>query len=106
MPKKTRRRGGLRLKTIRQSTRKGKKFDAVFELDNGKEKTVPFGAKGMSDYTIHKDPERKQRYINRHSNGRENWDDPTTAGSLSRYVLWEDPSFDKSVEKFKKKFNL
>ena len=25
-------------------------------------KRINFGAKGMSDYTIHKDPERRQRY--------------------------------------------
>ncbi len=34
--------------------------------ESGREKTINFGAKGMSDYTIHKDPERKQRYIERH----------------------------------------
>ena len=28
--------------------------------------SVHFGAKGMSDYTIHKDDERKYRYIMRH----------------------------------------
>ncbi len=29
-------------------------------------KTIHFGSAGMSDYTIHKDPERKERYIARH----------------------------------------
>ena len=29
-------------------------------------KNVSFGAAGMSDYTLHKDPERKERYISRH----------------------------------------
>jgi len=29
-------------------------------------KTVAFGAKGMSDYTIHKSEDRKQLYIGRH----------------------------------------
>ncbi len=27
---------------------------------------VSFGAKGYSDYTMHRDDDRKQRYINRH----------------------------------------
>ncbi len=29
-------------------------------------KKAYFGAAGMSDFTIHKDEQRKQRYINRH----------------------------------------
>ena len=29
-------------------------------------KRINFGAKGMSDYTIHKDPERRRRYRARH----------------------------------------
>ena len=29
-------------------------------------KRVHFGAKNMSDYTLHKDDERKKRYIARH----------------------------------------
>jgi hypothetical protein len=52
-----------------------KKYEAVID---GK-KTVKFGAKGYSDYTIHKDPERKQRYIDRHKKN-ENWHDIKTAG--------------------------
>ena len=51
---------------ITPSHLKEKKFNAVV---NGT-KTIPFGAKGMSDYTIHKDEERKQRYINRHRKKR------------------------------------
>ena len=42
---------------IQPSKRKDKKYDAVID---GK-KTVHFGAKGMSDYTLHHDDERKQR---------------------------------------------
>ena len=34
-------------------------------------KKVRFGAKGYEDFTIHKDEERKQRYIKRHQ-AREN----------------------------------
>ena len=59
----------------------------------------------MSDYTKHKDPERKKRYIIRHKKN-ENWKDPTTAGALSRWVLWNKPSFRASVSDYKKRFNL
>ena len=47
---------------IQRSKHPSKKFDAII---NGV-KTVSFGAHGMSDYTIHKDDVRKERYITRH----------------------------------------
>jgi hypothetical protein len=100
---KTRR---LRLKSIRPSHKKEKKWDAVFIKPDGTEKVVPFGQKGYSDYTKHKDATRKQRYIKRHRGMGENWNDPTTPGALSLHVLWNKPSFRASVSDFKKRFNL
>ena len=47
---------------ISKSKNINKKYDARID---GK-KTVSFGAAGMSDFTKHKDTERKQRYLNRH----------------------------------------
>jgi hypothetical protein len=93
-----------RLVKIVKSPKKDKKYRAVF-IKNGREKNVDFGAKGYQDYNIHKDPERKKRYINRHKS-RENWRDPTTAGALSRYILWNKPSFRASVSDYKRRFNL
>jgi hypothetical protein len=86
---------------IVKSPKKEKKYRAYFS--NGKH--TDFGASGMSDYTKHKDPERKKRYIIRHKKN-ENWKDPTTAGALSRWVLWNKPSFRASVSDYKKRFNL
>lgn len=97
--------GKLRLKTIRKSHRKEKKWDAVFDKD-GKEKIVPFGQKGYSDYTKHKDKTRKARYIKRHSGMGEHWNKPDTPGALSLHVLWNKPSFKASVADFKKRFDL
>ena len=92
--------------TFRNSNRKGKKKMATFYNSVGdKIKTIHFGAKGMSDFTIHKDPERKKRYINRHKK-RENWNDPMTAGALSRYILWQYPSYEDSKKYYKNKFKL
>ena len=53
---------------IKPSHLSSKKYDDVID----DKKTIPFGAKGMSDYTIHKDDERKERYINRHKKA-EDW---------------------------------
>ena len=47
---------------ISKSKNINKKYDARID---GK-KTVSFGSAGSSDFTKHKDTERKQRYLNRH----------------------------------------
>jgi len=39
---------------------------------------IHFGSAGMSDYTIHKDKERKERFLARHRKNEE-WDNPLTA---------------------------
>ena len=96
----------MRLKTIKRSHRADKKWDAVFVKYNGREIVTPFGQKGYSDYTKHKNKTRKQRYLKRHSGMGEHWNKPTTPGALSRWVLWNKPSFKASVKDYKKKFNL
>jgi len=91
---------------IKKSTNPEKKYMAVFYDDSKKKvKTTHFGAAGMSDYTKHKDPERKKRYLARHK-ARENWNNYMSAGSLSRYILWGEPTFRVSVNKYKERFNL
>lgn len=95
----------LRLKSIRPSHRAEKKYDAVFERD-GREKVVSFGAAGMSNYTKHKNATRKQRYIRRHTGKGENWRKPDTPGALSRWILWNKPSFRESVADYKRRFGL
>ena len=98
----------LKLLNIRASYKKEKKLDAVFEIDkegHKKEKIVSFGAKGMSDYTKHHDEERKERYLKRHQS-TEDWNNPTTAGALSRFILWNKPTIKESIKDFKNKFKL
>jgi hypothetical protein len=83
-----------------------KKLDAIFTYDDGKTKVVPFGASNFSDYTIHHDKDRRQRYITRHSKN-EQFNNPMTAGSLSRWILWGDSiNLETNIRSFKKKFNF
>ena len=90
---------------IKKSTNPKKKYMAIFK-ENGKVvKTTHFGAAGMSDYTKHKDKTRKKRYITRHKK-RENWRDYKSAGALSRYILWGEPTLRASIQKYKQRFNL
>ena len=84
---------------ITKSKTKDKKYDAIID---GK-KTIHFGAKGYSDFTIHKDEERKDRYINRHKK-TENWNDPKTAGFYAKNILWNKKSVKASVKDTNKRF--
>jgi hypothetical protein len=92
--------------TIKKSKKDGKKYTAVFYDNNNKKvKTTHFGAEGMSDFTKHKDTKRRTRYLSRHRK-REKWNKYMTAGSLSRWILWNKPTLRGSIEDYKKKFNL
>lgn len=86
---------------IKPSKNKNKKFDAIID---GKKK-ISFGASGYSDYTRHKDPERKEQYINRHKKN-ENWgrDGVDSAGWLSRFILWEKPTLKGAIDNANKKY--
>jgi len=100
---KTRR---LRLKAIRKSHVAEKKYDAVFVKSDGREIVQPFGQKGYSDFTKHKDVTRRTRYLKRHRGMGENWNDPTSAGALSRWILWNKPSFKASLADYKRRFGF
>jgi len=90
---------------IKKSTNSAKKYMAIFYQDGKKIKTTHFGAAGMSDYTKHKNKSRKKRYMNRHRT-RENWNNPMTAGALSRWILWNKPTLKASIDDYKKKFKF
>ena len=79
---------------IKRSNKPDKKFDVV--IDN--KKIVSFGFKNMSDFTLHKDPERKARYIARHKSN-EDWAKSgiKTAGFYAKHVLWNKPTLQASV---------
>jgi hypothetical protein len=101
---KTRRK--LTLKTIKKSHVAAKKYDAVFVKPDGREIVTPFGQRGYSDFTKHKDVTRRGRYLRRHRGMGENWNDPTSAGALSRWILWNKPSLRGSIKDFKTRFSI
>lgn len=82
---------------------KSDKPDKKFFIITSSGKRVYFGFANASDYTIHKDPLRKNRYIQRHQK-RENWGDKDTAGFWSRWYLWNLPTKEASYNDIKKRF--
>jgi len=114
---------------LRKSPRIDKKFRVTFE--NGK--IVDFGARGYSDYTIHKNPLRMRSYVTRHGgfvphmvqkqtdpklvhknmldvtrSDKENWTKTGffTAGFWSRWLLWSHPELEGAKKIISKRFDL
>jgi len=83
-----------------------KAFQAVFKKENGKFKKVRFGSE--SNYVLNpsKTDADKKAYLARHK-VRENWNDPTSAGALSRFLLWgESRKLKKNIKLFKHRFQI
>ena len=102
----------MKLLSIKPSERPTKKYMATFCLCDGEtkccdkeRKRVHFGQKGSSTYIDHKDDKKKDAYIARHK-VNENFNNPLSSGSLSRYILWNRTTLSASIADFKKRFNL
>jgi hypothetical protein len=80
-----------------------KRFKVVF-YDRKKEKvkTIQFGDKRYDNYTIHKDDKRKELYRKRHH--KDKIDEPMTAGSLSWWLLWNEPTLEASIKDYEQIF--
>lgn len=81
-----------------------KKYEITFNK-NGKTYTRKFGASGMSDYTKHKDKERRERYIARHKKDLKT-NDPMRAGYLSMYILWNKQTVPASLADYKRRLGV
>jgi hypothetical protein len=94
------------LLSIKRDTDGKHKLVATFKnKETGRTKSTHFGAAGYTDFTKSKDEEKKKLYLNRHKKN-ENWSDPTSAGALSRYILWNKPTIKASIADYKKHFKL
>jgi hypothetical protein len=80
----------------------GKKWRA--EFDDGTH--TDFGAAGYDDYTKTHDTEQRLRYLIRHRKN-EDWNNPKSAGALSRWILWGDhTSIAENLAAYKRRFHL
>jgi hypothetical protein len=99
---------------IKLSDRPDKRYTAVFYDKEKKIKTSHFGyaltddrgiKKYGSTYIDHKNDTLKDNYIARHK-VNENFEDFMSAGSLSRYILWNKKTFRESLADYKRRFRL
>jgi len=93
----------MKLKGLYKSKDGKHKYMAVFE---DPDKTTHFGAFGYSDFLHHKSEARRQLYLGRHR-AREDWTDPTKAGTLSAYLLWgPTTSLRQNLANYRKHFQI
>jgi hypothetical protein len=95
----------MKLIEVSESNRTGKKYKAVFETDEGRTKTTHFGASGYDDFTLSKNIEQREAYRKRHAKDLKT-NDPTKAGYLSFFLLWNKPTLRGSIADYKKRFDL
>jgi hypothetical protein len=76
-----------------------------YYIINKEGKKISFGAVGYSDFTKHKDEDRKKLYILRHEKN-ENWTKSgiDTSGWWSRWLLWNKKTIKESYDDIKKRF--
>jgi hypothetical protein len=88
---------------LKPSFKKEKKYMVLVDG-----KTIHFGARGMSDFTKHKDVERMKRYSERHKRGGETWNKSgiKTAGFWSKWLLWNKPTIAASKKSISSKYGV
>jgi hypothetical protein len=93
---------------LHASDKPDKKYFAEFETDSGRTKRTYFGARGMKDYTKYSAGDRekhKASYIARHKT-TEDWNDPMSAGALSKHILWNKTTVAASLKDYKRRFGF
>jgi len=92
---------------LQASPLKTKKWRMVFHRKKELLEYTDFGAKGMSDFTLHQDEPRRQRFLNRFQKLiKANENDPSSAMTLSHLILWNKPTLDASFQDYLKRFKM
>ena len=81
--KRIARKKGIEFEDIIDSPVEGKKYRILFK----DKRPIDFGSKGMSDYLIHKDKERRRRFHQRFENNK-GYNDPDSSLFYSKSLLW------------------
>jgi len=95
----------MKLVRVVKSDKPLKKYKAVFKDDKGNYKEVHFGAAGANDFTLTGDLKARDNYWVRHKKDLLT-NDPTRAGYLSLFLLWNKPTIEASIKDYKKQFGM
>lgn len=91
---------------LMRSDKPEKKWKVIIEYREGQRtRTIHFGAKGYTDYTMNATEQQRKNYRSRHSKEKNQPFD--TAGRLSYDILWgATRSVRTNFNAYKRKFNL
>ena len=91
----------MKFVSLKPSSRDNKRYEIIFSEPK---KTIHFGAKNSNTFLDHKNEKLKSNYIKRHQ-ANEDWT-RVNAGSLSRYLLWEEKSIYNNLKDYLDKFGI
>lgn len=89
---------------LEASDKKNKKWK-IRNADESGKFIVYFGDSKYEDYTEHGDDDRKDQYLSRHRS-REDWSDPAAPGFWARWLLWNLPDLEESIEYLEKMLDV
>jgi hypothetical protein len=92
---------------LEPSKRVDKRFVMTFSKNGVILKRVHFGNPHMENYTIHKDKQRKERFLKRFNKLINKFkDDPFKPMTLSHLILWNKPTLKESLKDYKKRYSF
>lgn len=100
---------------LSKSDRPGKKYMVDLVISSQEhgdlKRKIHFGASGMEDYTMHKDPARKEKYFARHSrvllkDGSRAIDSMLSPAFWAANLLWNKPTLTESIKDLEKKYKI
>lgn len=94
---------------LEKSKNKNKKYSVKFLNTTGRIKTINFGQKDYEDFLQHKDLKRLEKYILRHKDNGEDWNNPRkSAGFWSKHLLWNPNAYtiDEAIRQIEYSFDI
>ncbi len=94
---------------LEKSKNPKKKFAVKFINTTGRTKTINFGQAGASDFLQHGDLGRLRRYVQRHRNMGEDWNNPKKgAGFWAKHLLWNPNAntLDEAIRQIENSFDI
>ena len=89
---------------LSKSDKLQKKYKVEFvNPETNRKNSLYFGDSRYDDYTTHKDEDRKQRYLQRHTEKKDN---PAKPAFWATNLLWNEPTISGSIRDIEKKYKI
>lgn len=96
----------MKLLRVERLKNDDKRFVAIFQKDDGKEKRTKFGQPGANNtYLDGASKEVRENYRKRHKRDLRT-NDPTRAGYLAMGIIWNKPTLEASIRDYRRRLNI